>query len=361
MNWNTKFKIFASNRIVSGPTRSLVVDTNRQSMQLIPNSLASLVLRYDGKETIADILEKYEPADQETIKEYFTFLLDKEIIFLTNSPGQFPDLDLSWDYPAHISNAIIEFNPELLNNYKELVSELDQLLCNYLELRIFTPCKLQELNSFLSLFKESTILSMQIIMNEIADWKIEDYQKLLDEFPRIDGFAIYNSSHETNAEENPKLVFFKSPVGNHSCGAVSNTFFVANVQAFTEALQFNTCLNRKVGIDGEGNIKNCPSLMQSYGNIKEQKLGDITARADFQKVWSVNKDKINICRDCEFRYVCTDCRAFVEDPADDFSKPLKCGYDPYTGQWSEWSENPLKQKAIESYGLQNIALTNSST
>ncbi len=56
----------------------------------------------------------------------------------------------------------------------------------------------------------------------------------------------------------------------------------------------------------------------------------------------------------EFRYICTDYRAYVEDPEDILSKPLKCGYNPYTGEWSEWSTNPLKQKAIDIYGMRDM-------
>jgi hypothetical protein len=59
-----------------------------------------------------------------------------------------------------------------------------------------------------------------------------------------------------------------------------------------------------------------------------------------------------VCKDCEFRYICTDCRAYLEDPYNEYSKPLKCGYDPYTGEWSEWSTNPLKQAAIKYYGME---------
>ena len=35
----------------------------------------------------------------------------------------------------------------------------------------------------------------------------------------------------------------------------------------------------------------------------------------------------------------------------DISKPLKCGYNPYTGEWEEWSQNPIKQKIIKYYGI----------
>ena len=95
-------------------------------------------------------------------------------------------------------------------------------------------------------------------------------------------------------------------------------------------------------------------MSQSFGNIKDTTLAEALEKPDFKKYWNINKDKIHVCKDCEFRYICTDCRAYVEDPEDILSKPLKCGYNPYTGEWSEWSTNPLKQKAIEHYGMQDL-------
>jgi hypothetical protein len=87
----------------------------------------------------------------------------------------------------------------------------------------------------------------------------------------------------------------------------------------------------------------------------------------------VGRDRqINICKDCEFRHhrvlgtsICTDCRAYVENPdacpdllGDILSKPLKClsrelggGYNPYTCEWEDWSTNPLKEKAIKHYEM----------
>lgn len=83
---------------------------------------------------------------------------------------------------------------------------------------------------------------------------------------------------------------------------------------------------------------------------------------DFKKYWNLTKDQIEVCKDCEFRYICTDCRAYTERSHTnkeglDISKPLKCGYNPYTGEWEEWSTNPLKQKAIQYYGLNQTIKT----
>lgn len=104
-------------------------------------------------------------------------------------------------------------------------------------------------------------------------------------------------------------------------------------------------------------------MPESYGNIKDTTLEEALNKPGFKKYWNVTKDMIEVCKDCEFRYVCTDCRAYTErttfDKKEiDLSKPLKCGYNPYTNEWAEWSTNPLKQKAIEYYGMQDLVKKN---
>lgn len=47
-------------------------------------------------------------------------------------------------------------------------------------------------------------------------------------------------------------------------------------------------------------------------------------------------------------------QTYIDNPDDTYSAPLKCGYDPYTCEWEEWSTNPLKQKAIDFYGMREI-------
>ena len=95
-------------------------------------------------------------------------------------------------------------------------------------------------------------------------------------------------------------------------------------------------------------------MIKSYGNIRNTKLIDVVNNPEFQKVWHIKKDEITKCQDCEFRHICTDCRAYLENPEDQYSAPLKCGYDPYTCTWEEWSTNPLKEKAIAFYGMEEL-------
>ena len=117
------------------------------------------------------------------------------------------------------------------------------------------------------------------------------------------------------------------------CGEVHPAYFVTNLAHFSEAQAFNTCLNRKISVDEHGEIRNCPSMPRSFGNSREISLHSALLRMGFREFWEVNKDQIETCKDCEFRYLCTDCRAFIRAPEDRYSKPSKCTYDPYTAQW----------------------------
>lgn len=123
---------------------------------------------------------------------------------------------------------------------------------------------------------------------------------------------------------------------------------------YTESVNHNSCLNGKISVDSNGNIKNCPSTSELFGNIKSNTLAEAIEMPGFRKYWDISKEKIHVCKDCEFRFICSDCRAYIEDPEDMYSKPLKCGYNPYTGEWSEWSTNPLKQNAIDFYGMRDL-------
>jgi SPASM domain peptide maturase of grasp-with-spasm system len=102
---------------------------------------------------------------------------------------------------------------------------------------------------------------------------------------------------------------------------------------FTESQRHNSCLNRKLSVDARGEIRNCPSMERSFGNVRDTSLHSALLHRDFRELWALNKDQVEVCKDCEFRYICVDCRAYIVNPDDRHSKPAKCGYDPYTATW----------------------------
>jgi SPASM domain peptide maturase of grasp-with-spasm system len=110
-----------------------------------------------------------------------------------------------------------------------------------------------------------------------------------------------------------------------------------------------------------GEIKNCPSLSRSFGNIKDTTIAEAIAKPGFKDLWSIRKDDIDVCKDCEFRYMCTDCRAFIKDPDNIYSQPAKCTYNPYIAKWQgeegyvsveEWRiQNSDWEKSVERHPL----------
>ena len=235
----------------------------------------------------------------------------------------------------------------------------------YVQIRISEKTILREIENVLKslcLFNSSGIHEIMIVMpyhNELyfsiinRDFLIDSdkYLSMVFYGAEKDGFLDFGSV--TLSTITKKLYF------PQSCGFIDFKNFNIDRNFFLEAINPNSCLHKKISIDAEGNIRNCPSMPQSFGNIKDTTLEEALNHLDFKKYWNLTKDHIEVCKDCEFRYICTDCRAYTERTDEnseglDISKPLKCGYDPYTGEWAEWSTKPLKEKAIKFYGMEDL-------
>ena len=61
---------------------------------------------------------------------------------------------------------------------------------------------------------------------------------------------------------------------------------------------------------------------------KNTNIFEVVDSERFQKLWHLNKDEINECKDCQYRYICKDCRAFTVD-SKSLNKPIFCGFNPY--------------------------------
>lgn len=355
MKQEKKFRIFSNCIPVKGSKRSTICDLQRNDIRLIPNDLAEILLEHDGK-TIKEIKMIYKNKFDSIIDEYFEFLIKNEYVFFTEYPQLFPKMNLIWDDPGDITNAILDRNNKSNYDTIDVIEQLSNLNCKHIELRFFDKVKLKEVLSILNYINEieSTIMSVDLLLP--YDKSLNNLNNILAKYNRIASFKIYNSP------KNDYIPPVKGSMGyiiysiqkiknNTCCGLISKDFFVVNIFQFTESINYNSCLNRKIGIDVNGDIKNCPSMKKKFGNVNHISLNQAISDKEYNRLWSIKKDEVNTCRDCEFRHVCTDCRAFLEKPNDIFSKPLKCGYNPYTNKWQDWASNPLKNKAKKYYDM----------
>ena len=68
----------------------------------------------------------------------------------------------------------------------------------------------------------------------------------------------------------------------------------------------------------------------SLGNLRGHHLKDIIS----PDITNMNKDRIQECSECEFRYCCHDCRADLNG-MELHAKCWYCTYDPLFGKWED--------------------------
>ena len=279
----------------------------------------------------------------------------------------FPKIEMTWQNPNKITNLIFDIEENTsLENLVKLNNEIGNLGVEALMIRCFYTYSLKVLKELIIVYADSPLNYLKDIQIDIVYQKgyEKEFLKIINE---ISILSIVSSINIYSVEiinsmkfKSDKISIIQKKIINHkNCGVIDDNINSIDLNLISESQKHNSCLNRKLSIDAKGNIKNCPSIPQNYGNINDTTLEEALNHKDFKKYWNITKDQIEVCKDCEFRYICTDCRAYTErthfnKEGLDISKPLKCGYDPYKGEWQEWSTNPLKEKAINYYGINEI-------
>lgn len=333
---NKYIRLFACCLIVKGNRRATLVDLQRGDFIFLPLQIAELLLQSNSV-TVAQLTSAYSEEDAGEISKYFDHLIKNEYAFYTDEPESFPLLCLDWKTPNHITNAIIDYDRNSVFNIGDVVNQLEQLGCATIQFRFYDAFDfsflMQTLTHVADGIGKIRSIELSLCYNPLIS-KLQ-YLKLISLFPRVISVVIHSAPDGYDYKfpgSIHELRYIQQKITNEThCGFISPEYFRANKYFFTESLQFNSCLNRKIAVDKTGDIKNCPAMKHSFGSVFSTSLLEISHQPDFQKVWSMNKDKIEVCKDCEFRYMCTDCRAFVPD---EYSKPAKCKYDPYTMSWA---------------------------
>jgi SPASM domain peptide maturase of grasp-with-spasm system len=354
-----KFNLFSNCILVDGQCRSMICDIQRGKYFFIPNDLFFILKSFKDC-SMQEIREQYGVENSEAIDQYFDFLIQEDLGFYmdeNDSIAEFPEFNLEWNVPSSVTNSIIEINQGKSHEswFAKGINQLEKLGCKCVELRFIDTIEFEGLQDILGNTQDSRLTDIKLVFSKKPNFI---FDKILQENIRISSIVIFNSeTNELDSLYEVPIISISEKFDPHlTCGNINENTFLSNTYLFTESMKYNNCLNRKVSIDQNGNIKNCPSMEgQHFGNILDVNISEVLKDNRFTDVWNINKDEVNVCKGCEFRYVCTDCRVFVEDPEDKFSKPLKCGYDPSSGKWSEWSKNPLKQNAIEFYGMNTFA------
>ncbi len=143
----------------------------------------------------------------------------------------------------------------------------------------------------------------------------------------------------TGRGDDPALL--PSPEVQVQYGLIAEPSFYANEGYLMRCCSGHSCLAGKLTITDTGDVLPCIfSRTQVAGNvIFLGSLKEVIAREPLQAIWHTTKDTVLVCQDCEYRYVCFDCRPISEavagDRGDYLTAPYpRCTYNPYTGEWA---------------------------
>jgi len=330
------FRLFACCMPVRGAIRSTICDLQRAQYHFIPNTLYEILTRHRDA-TLEQLKAMVDPEGHDTLDQYFAFLEDKELGLWTSEPSSFPELNLQWEVPSVITNAVIDVDRESSHDWEDLIGQLGDLGCQALQLRVFCELPLAAVDAALEPSIHGPLRSIDLLLKWTPGHGPEELRAFITKHRRVQQVTVFSAPEnliEREFVDSANLVYATQTISSHEhCGQVLPGYFTVGTRFYLESLRFNSCLNRKVSIDAGGEIRNCPSMPASFGNAKTTRLDAAVMDEAFREFWEVNKDQVETCRDCEFRYVCPDCRAWVRTSGERFAKPSKCAYDPYTGTW----------------------------
>lgn len=333
MKYQGFFVLYPTCILVKGRCNASINDLQRNTVYSIPLSLYNLfkkdnVLEIDN---IYNILDSNE--DKLFMDEYLDFLLENDLGVI-NFKKKFEPLSLQYSTNKIISNCIIDFDENSDHPLKYICEQLNKLRCEALQLRYYGEFPFSKIMSDISCFKDSTLRSIELLI--VGTGSKEKDKKIILELihtnPRISEVIFHSSSFDESEIYGDflSITYTSQKILNESfCGCISKSYLLSQTQLYLESLYFNSCLYQKISIDRYGHIKNCPSMKKSFGLISESlDLQTLVNSEDFQSVWKIKKDDIEVCKECELRYACQDCRAYLVDPTNHLSKPLKCNYNP---------------------------------
>jgi SPASM domain peptide maturase of grasp-with-spasm system len=331
------FMLHANCIPVKGARRSSICDLQNRRIQLIPNDLFDILTKFKGLPA-AEIKRHYAHQDGEIIDEYFDLLVKQGLGWWCEEPELFPEIDLSWRRPEAVTNSIIDVTSCSDHDYRDIFSQLEELGCQAVQVRAYDPLSLDQLEMIALAGESGRLRHLELIIGYQPELTTESLIEYCLRHQVVSRVIVHSSPQRSQSLVGSlpiPVVFETHSVTLDSCGEVSPGYFSPCLQHFSEAQQFNTCLNRKISVCADGEIRHCPSMKDSLGNIRNTSLACALKDPRLVQMSRITKDQVEVCRDCEFRYVCTDCRAYTRESGNPYSKPAKCSYDPYTAMWNE--------------------------
>ena len=343
MSDSEKFNLAPGCVLVVGGANSAIYDLDRKKIYTFPSHFNKVIRKLVGlaeaeiKQYVAQV------GDAEDCAGVLSFLTDNELsLYSAVMPASARLSQARNDGQTVITNAILDIGIKE-QNIETALAKLEAIGCEFLQVRVFRKLiDLEVLARIGSAAADTSLRGIEVLLPyTMGLTSLANLNAILTSFPIFSLLVVYGtcsssqSNSTCNATSSTRIKFTSEHISSCAdCGNISlRTMVLPDRRTFEHLKSRNGCLYGKISIDVNGVVGNCPSMPQTYGSIGEVNLDDVVSQLKFQSKGLLHKDLFKTCNRCEYRYACSDCRAYLQDSADNLSKPLKCAYDPKTGIW----------------------------
>ncbi len=327
------FTSFSNVNFTKGFSRSLVVDLFTGFRAFVPNALVELIENSKYK-SMEEIKLLYSTQEYVYVEEYLKFLDKNKLIYFgtLEEVKCFESQGLDFSFPSNFIDSIVEVAYNSPFELTTAILKLEELNVRHVEIRFLDDSKIESHLQIIETFCSNSNFETFSILAPYSNKLFESFNEAI--FTKVKSFVVYNAPIGFVSPNKSIIISAKKSIIAQDCGNVNEDLFIQNIEFFSQSKSCNTCLSHKVSINKEGQIVNCPASKKQFGLIENVTEKQLMSNVDFTSLWSITKDNVEICKDCEFRNICMDCRELRENDENIYSKPLKCNYDPYKNTWN---------------------------
>ncbi|MDB2439276.1 grasp-with-spasm system SPASM domain peptide maturase [Hellea sp.] len=337
------FRLHPNCKIVKGAKYSAIYDLQRRNLVRFPTEYYEILKDAQFPPGIsAALFEASAICTEEMLKQTLKRLesLGLGMFCKEEFSNSIRPIEENFGKASNIINSIIDFK-DVVIDWKKIVSALKAERCRALQIRSFSDMLSQEeVLEILDFTQKSSIVHVELIIKWDERWKNIEWSSFFQKYRNLLSVIIHTSPYNNNISGDElinladRFVRYQTkPILSESnCGNIKEgNMMMPTHTIFSELQEFQGCLNKKVSVRSDGEICNCPAMKSSFGQDYSN-LSKVIKSEEFQEVWHLGNSKIEECKVCEFRLVCTGCRAFLNSDLD-LSKPSRCNYNPATGKW----------------------------
>lgn len=321
--------LFPTSFITKGYARTTIINTSERKVYFVSNKTDELISNFK-RISIFDLLHK-----NKNVYQLVQFLVNNNLgmVVKKSDKERFLPIVRKVEIPF-LFNSIVDVDKVNINKIKLTLNKLNDVKISNIQVRFLGNIEKEDFLCILEELKKYSFYSIELVMKSNLFLSLSKSDVLTIDKEELITKVFVSGNIDKQFKEGIKFIFTNAPLNEENiCGNISMKYFSPFLESVIYSKHSNTCLNCKISVDKYGKIKNCPSMKESFGDIKDVSIKEVLKNPNFQKFDKITKDEINVCKDCEFRYICTDCRAYIDNPNDIYSRPSKCNYNPYICKW----------------------------